>query len=159
MNCFNLVFERYACVFFSARWGGGNGNNGRLPSQKSSQTKNRNSQRQQQPQTLSPARPPRYVFLKNIYVVNWNAERQGFWWFFVAKHNQKNRQMKAGQSNKYDIIKTCSLLQVCDCIENRWLESLFLNLPNTKAKLLQLNRTHFPSLGFFVSKKIGNQIN
>lgn len=42
-----------------ARWGGGNGNNGRLPSQKSSQTKNRNSQRQQQPQTLSPARPPR----------------------------------------------------------------------------------------------------
>ena len=78
MNCFNLVFERYACVFFSARWGGGNGNNGRLPSQKSSQTKNRNSQRQQQPQTLSPARPPRYVFFENIYVVNWNTERQGF---------------------------------------------------------------------------------
>ena len=88
MNCFNLVFERYACVFFSARWGGGNGNNGRLPSQKSSQTKNRNSQRQQQPQTLSPARPPRYVFFENIYVVNWNTERQGFWCFFVAKHNK-----------------------------------------------------------------------
>ena len=63
LESFNPVFERYACLF-SARWGGGNGNNGRLPSQKSSQTKNRNSQRQQQPQTLSPARPPRYVFFK-----------------------------------------------------------------------------------------------
>ena len=28
-----------------------------------------------------------------------------------------------------------------------------------KAKLLQLNRTQFPSLGIFVSKKVGNQKN
>ena len=29
----------------------------------------------------------------------------------------------------------------------------------TKAELLQLNRTQFPSLGIFVSKKVGNQKN
>jgi hypothetical protein len=29
----------------------------------------------------------------------------------------------------------------------------------TKAELLQLNRTQFPSLGIFVTKKVGNQKN
>ena len=48
---------------------------------------------------------------------------------FSRQPAKKNREMKAGLSNKYDII--FSLLQVCDCIENRWLESLFLNLPKT----------------------------
>jgi hypothetical protein len=28
-----------------------------------------------------------------------------------------------------------------------------------KAELLQLNRTHFTSLGFFISKKVGNRKN
>ena len=32
-----------------------------------------------------------------------------------------------------------------------------LELP--KAELLQLNRTQFPSLGIFVSKKVGNRKN
>ena len=30
---------------------------------------------------------------------------------------------------------------------------------STKAELLQLNRTQFPSLGIFVSKKVGNRKN
>ena len=32
-------------------------------------------------------------------------------------------------------------------------------LQSAKAELLQLNRTQFPSLGIFVSKKVGNQKN
>ena len=32
-------------------------------------------------------------------------------------------------------------------------------LQSAKAELLQLNRTQFPSLGIFVSKKVGNRKN
>jgi hypothetical protein len=34
-----------------------------------------------------------------------------------------------------------------------------LAIVGAKAELLQLNRTHFPSLGIFVNKKVGNQKN
>ena len=32
----------------------------------------------------------------------------------------------------------------------------WINICSTKAELLQLNRTQFPSLGIFVTKKVGN---
>ena len=38
-------------------------------------------------------------------------------------------------------------------------ESCTPNRVGSKAELLQLNQTQFPSLGFFVSKKVGNRKN
>ena len=42
--------------------------------------------------------------------------------------------------------------------KSKWddFHSLYRQLPD-KAELLQLNQTQFPSLGIFVSKKVGNQ--
>ena len=40
-----------------------------------------------------------------------------------------------------------------------WFNSNLMKKTVVKAELLQLNRTQFPSLGIFVSKKIGNRKN
>jgi hypothetical protein len=44
-------------------------------------------------------------------------------------------------------------------IVKSFLEAYFQKRDLTKAELLQLNHTQFPSMGIFVSKKVGNRKN